>query len=647
MSGIARALTIAGSVVLFMVGFCRPVVAAQPEQPPLFFVSGGDGELEISKSQDVKLVSNFDEPVVATLAVRLPDFPSKRAEAVAGSSVLLAPGSVQVPAGQKVDVPLVIRGLEQVEPGVQRRGEITATVGNHQARLSLVVTAPEPAATTPRFAASKWTVTKVRRVGADNLKGAMIPLAPVKDGAELPKVLGVIQDGDGDPLPVAGELDGDSIKLNIEDLKLQPGTTYEGTLDLEPEEGDSATLALTVRSTDDTLPAVAMMVAGVLIGVLIAWVTSVWWRVHALQNAQKQARETFAKRQKEFSEEASLPKPANGATWRLKDDVAANPRDLYRPIRLAIDPTDSRLADIEKSIARLKLAEQWGTPPAKELGTLEAAVAAFSPPSAPPGVADMPGVLIAAKKHLTPEAPAEAVALDGIKSFRDRTVWLTTTLAVFHNAWANTEERLKGLQRFQDDRLSWEEQRLVRDALRELRAARWYLWHAQSPDELLAGKVEERLAVADDVIAKVAEAHPPAAEEQQPMRPQSRRQDQGAVTGLGTIDFTGLLSSASDALDETFERVLGIGRSVLHPFSLFLVLAVAIALAVLTGVPTVYGDGPWGTFGDYVSALAWGIGAVVVIKAVDTTLGSFWGIPAAPVSEPAEATKTPVANGSS
>lgn len=651
MGGIARALTVAGSVVLFLFGSYPRVVAAQREQPPLFFASGVDGELEISKSQDVELVSNFDEPVVATLSVRLPDLPSKKAEPVAGSSVLLVPGLVRVPAGQKVDVPLVVRGLEEVEPGVQRRGEITATVGNYQARLSVLVTAPEPAATTPTFAASEWTVTKVRRLGVDGLKGVMVPLAPVKDGAELPEILGVIQDGDGDPLPVAGELDGDtdSIKLNIEELELHPGTTYAGTLDLEPGkeepgEEESGTLALTVRSTDDTWPAVAMMVAGVLIGVLIAWVTSVWWRVHALQDAKKQAREIFEKRQKEFEEEPSRPKPANGATWRLKDDVAANPRDLYRPIRLAIDPTDGRLADIEKGIARLKLAEQWGAPAAEELGALQAAVTAFSPPSAPTGLVDKPGVLDAAKEHLAPEPPAEEVALEGIESFRDRSVWLTTTLEVFLDMWAKTEERLNVLQRFQQDRLSWDEQRLVRDGLSDLRAARWYVWHAQSPDELVAGKVEQRLAAADDAIAKVAEAHPPAAEERQYWRLQPGQQAQGAGTVLGTIDFQGLLSSVSDALDGSFERVLRIGRSVLHPFSLFLVLAVAIALAVLTGLPTVYGDGPWGTFGDYVAALAWGIGAVVVIKAVDTTLGSFWGIPA-PMSEPATVAKTPVTNG--
>ena len=80
----------------------------------------------------------------------------------------------------------------------------------------------------------------------------------------------------------------------------------------------------------------------------------------------------------------------------------------------------------------------------------------------------------------------------------------------------------------------------------------------------------------------------------------------------------------------TFTRFTGTAVS---GAAALLVIGVAFAAAVATGLAEVYGDGPFGTGFDFVEAFGWGVATAAVVQAIESVISAFSGTTASTSSE--------------
>lgn len=598
------------------------------ERDELELQAPGDGDLELSGDSEITVVSNGAEDLKVSLAVEPAELELAEDGTIDTANVVSVQSSVELRAGQAETVEVTVRGLDVIDLTEVSRGVIVASAGELEASLPFQLRAPV-ASTAPEPAVASWTLTHTRRLGDDGLKGEQLPLRSAGQ-AELPSPLAVLQDSDGDSVTVTGTRveDGKYLELALGDL--EPGTTYAGDLDLAPADPEAGTITLTVRSTDPVWGPVIALLVGLTFGIAIKRHLGVGAVVERLMQDSDKAAATGKANDVAFGKalgDNTLEPPGLGCQptkWSIQESIEATKgeaKDAINELRgwktLSIDRSSPDYRAAVAAIEKLELASPWGGEAAGELNDLRVAVATLADHTMFGSTAERPALLGAARDHLR----GGPIELTKIAEFRERTRWLKTSLASFPETWTAADERRTALNALEGAIEQWQDRRRLADAQRELQAARNHLWAARTAEALEKGRVEERFAQADETIAQLTkDDHGPTSWAAMSHQPAGLAFADRPEFGFGQPIVTGVVSLAKRIAARWRSRRVG-----LHGFAAAAVVGVVVLVGLLTGLEAVYDGSPFGTSGDYLSAVAWGLGASAVFEALELTLGSLFG----------------------
>jgi hypothetical protein len=582
---------------------------AGTDSPDLEWRHAGDGDLVLSATTEVELVSNSDTDLDVAITVELGSLTLTDGEQVDGTAVVHVPDTVQVPARQAVPVEIVVIGLSGIDLKQGGRGVIVATSGEIMAELPFQLEAvAEP---TAEPVAETWTTTILRDFcGDDSIKGNRLPLTAAYDGT-LPPVLGVLQDDDGDEVTVTGKLSDDRRFVTLSFDHAERGTTYTGTVDLLPADDEAGTATLTLRSTDTKWLAAAVIAVGVFLGLVAKRVVSVDLVINSLR------KQLDRKRKQAEDAETRFQLKYPGSTWSILNSVAAVDEEGKAAVRrlggwvLSIDTSSPDLAAARAAIVKLgTAADLWGTTAADEMKALNAAADNINSTYRTAA----PKLHATAVKHLR----GRAISVDDIAAERANTVALASSLTEFQPIRTELDARRDALAAAAAlNGLSWHDRVRIESARRDIAAVTYRLWIVEAVDELVALRVDERIAAADEVIGSVIGQRPGApVPRARSLAPELLALDSATVMSAVTSEAAGAVLGkfASAVTRFTGLAIRGFGA----------VIAVAIALVggVTTGLTEVYSDGPFGTASDYLRALVWGTATVVVLQALESVVSA-------------------------
>lgn len=613
-----------------------PVATAQgvPDDPIEFepservTLNGADGTVD--------LTSNLPADAPVRLRLRFPTpLVDSDGDTVPVKSRVFVPRRITLPAEQTVTIPILVGDLSDIEEGTSVDGrlraitEVNGTAVETSVKLRLEVPAadqPDPLVTD----VTAWTVVRTDYRDRDTYAGEVLPVTADAD-SPVPTRLGVLQDGSGNTLTVTGTLvenDGESaagLKLSFEGF--ESGTTYTGSIDLDPE-SDEGEVELTVRSTDPVRWAILVLIAGICAGLLAAWLAAIYWPLRRLRKDAESATAQVG----DFTQPTARPPGVDG-TWELGSDaesvdgeVEAAVSKLRRTSFGKLDRSRPEYVEASQRMAELEAGiVAWNDKARSTVDGLPAKVAALDVPRAdlvpPPGAAAKPAIIAAAIAHVTPRA----VAVGELPSFVTTSSWMSATVADFADLWGTARERRRFLAEVAASTAApWKLRSMAQDALLELDAGRWHLWHATSKDDLEAGNVNDRFKAVDDVVAKLRSIDGIAA-------PQANvRQDRIAANANAFSGDLSLLLPApivsgvaalAKPVTAGLKGLISAGQGAL----VLAIVVIGIVIGVRTGLGELYDGKGFGTFNDYLGAFVWGFAAATVIGAVTGTLDAFFG----------------------
>ncbi len=619
----------------FVCGASLPGSATAQTEPasPIRWEQPADEDLALSASTEINLVSDGVKDETVALEVVLGELKLSDGGSVAGTTIVRVPPSVEVAALQTAAVPITVLGLDGIDLTTGGRGRIIATAGDREAVLSFQLVDPsDPAG--PEPLATTWAATITRDAcGDQSITGDVLPLEK-KFSDELPDApLGVLQDDDGDEVVVRGVLaaDGMSIKLDFGD-DVGSGETYSGTLDLAPDDDESGAIEFTLHATHTRMTAALVMIGGVVLGLFVKWIAGVVLIVRGMKKRLGNAAIAAGEQQAKFTHAVGENGP--GAGWTIEPAVTAALADgeaalgrIKRLRTLGVDKSSAEFVIATEALETLNAAKDWGPEVAQEAAGLQAAIDEVAPK--PIFANGPPAVLATARAHLG----AATVALDQITTFRSATVALTTSVLGLPALTVQNDERTTALKNIPTGP-SAGDARIVARVLRDLAALRYRLERAATVDELAALEIDRRVAAADEVIGALSAAPILRADAAHNLRTLQ------ALSMLRGLDPIGLLiapASVSPTVGDKVRRALSTftrftGTAVSGAAAL-LVIGVAFAAAVATGLAEVYGDGPFGTGFDFVEAFGWGVATAAVVQAIESVISAFSGTTASTSSE--------------
>ncbi|MBI5090420.1 MAG: hypothetical protein HZB15_16610, partial [Actinobacteria bacterium] len=431
------------------------------------------------------------------------------------------------------------------------------------------------------------------------------------------------------PLTAAGGITTEEELLRLDRLGIdaQVGMAiYTGKLDLAAGD-DKAEVELTLNSTDTKLSAAIAVTGGVVLGLCSKWLLGVFFPLRSLRKRLDDARRAALEQQTKF--EATVDQQS----WTISASVEKAHRDGVEALgafarwkTLSIDKTSPSLVAANAALASLAKSSLWGEAAAKKVNALRTAVRSIGDACAD----DVPALHQTASKHLE----TREVALDDIEKTLAATLALTTAL----NGMA--EIRSDILRRLRD--LSQADPRKVEATRADLRALLYRLWRAETVEEVTSLHIDERLAKADEVIGALT---PPGAATS-PAPTMTMSAAFAIFRGAPAVDVVGAVAPVIDAvagvvgwIGSQASRFTGVA---LRGLAAVAVIALVVGGGVLTGLETVYGDGPFGTFFDYLGAVAWGVAAAAILQGIESAVGALNGstVPAASTAAATTTTAT-------
>lgn len=474
------------------------------------------------------------------------------------------------------------------------------------------------------------------------LSGQSLPLdAEPEEKSKLDpmadKRLGFAEGGPGSVAVVASTGKFVTMPDDVVGLKLafgglgRPGN-YEGKLDLDPD--DDETVALTVEVKDIVIWPILFILGGLLVGLRAKRYIGKGRKVLVLQEREAEAGTDFDDAQKQFSEKAKSKK---WATYSIQADVDACRTKLREKLKrlagaqlVTLNETDPDYQSVVKDLERVETAvkawEPFGGKLAaldSELDTVEKKAKSAPPPRTLPHEppATQPAFLTNASKLLT---GGEAMTIDKFESKRQEVDKATTLARSWGESSDRVEELLKlieNLEGYTND-MEEDEKRQLRKAKRTVSEAHLELWRAKDADQLQSKAAIQDLDRAESILWGLRYTLPEnlVVEGERAMAAERRlapyrfgdvlllnkafESDDEVVTRAEPPDDAARARLYADAREKADRRLWWL----------------ALALALVTGLASLYIGKPFGTLWDYVNAVAWGAGAVLALSALSAAL---------------------------
>jgi hypothetical protein len=429
---------------------------------------------------------------------------------------------------------------------------------------------------------------------------------------------GVAGNGDSAAISYDGKakLFDTTTNVHLEVTKLGAGS-YDGTIDLAPD-ADSGDVAVKMTVKDWWPYAVLALVLGIVLALFIQRLTGVSLPKRKLLVGVDETTSLYAKKK------CALTETAAGKPWAGYgiSDLAENQQTLKtkikrqtRPYLLAI--AQKVLDGLEPDLRALILQiENVGDVDAKmrQLEQAVDAVATYTPSAALPPLelanGAEPELTTNARDYLT-GVELTAKALDTRLADVDAATVAAGQLYVYAQLVSDYRTRALALMHNSNEQQKAE----IQPILDQLHAT--WLKLSRTPDtksfDVLAAGVE--LDKINDEIA-MADAH---------LHPEGDRAPLAA--GVGGLRTLGLTSRPAAFIDRPAEHA----AEDEHPAKTamwggYAVAVVALVVAVITGLSTLYIGKPFGTTWDYILAITWGLTTQAALAILSSTLNGFGGL---------------------
>lgn len=652
---------------------------AQEEPPPRFQFAQLEA-LELSwtalqeRGVEVEIVNNSTKRLdglrvkLSDLGLKAPEEGSQETSAVKNAKALAYATSVSLsPAGSSkitlraVDSPPDLAPADYV-------GSITVSDADTDTvvrrTVQLAVENPQ-AKTVPEPMVEDWTVRAYRlfplvdalpwiqtsyNLFVDQpirLSGQSLPLdAKPEEKSKLDpmagKRLGFAEGGPGSAAVVVSTGKLVTMSDNVVGLKLafdglgRPGK-YEGKLDFDPD--DDETVALTVEAKDIVLWPMLVILGGLMAGLRAKRYIGKGRKVLVLQEREAQAGTDFDDAQKRFSEKA-VGKPY--ATYSIEDKLADCRKELQEKLKrlasaqlVTLNETDPDYTSVVKDLERVETAvKAWASFGDKlvtldsALGLVEAKAENAPRPRISPTerAVTRPAFLTNARKLLT----GQPMTLDLFES-KLQEVDKATTLA---RSWGESSDRVEELLKLianlerHPDAMEEDEKRQLRRAKRTVSEAHSELWRAEDADQLQSKAAIQDLDEAESILWGLRYVLPEnlAVEGERAMaaerRPAPHRFGDVLLLNKAFVSDDEVVTRAGPPDDAARARLYADAREKADGRLWWL----ALALALVTGLASLYIGKPFGTFWDYVNAAAWGASTVLAVSALSAALEGLPGV---------------------
>jgi hypothetical protein len=557
------------------------------------------------------------------LVPRQPSFESRcgRIEIQAGSSELRAGDSTKI----------TLTASSASGPAKPLTGSLVAFPSSGPlARLSIDLTAPAKATATPLVSSISGTHYDLGgevKIWIPITKTGALP--SFKEGDVIGAVTGSV--GSGALTYTGHKTVGGARAIGVTESGLSAGS-YSGAVHLTPgvSTGD-VSISMTVKDSF-WLPLIVLL-AGLGLALLMTHVTGVVLPRRKLLGEAGAIAEDYKTARKQLQ---PTPPPdgklARAATWR--DSTLTDVADVITQLKASItEGTYGAWAAIDSATATsLQKEVKDCDSTVTSLGTmarvcdpLDAALKLVeNPADLPPLPANPPGGSWPAKPKLVDQAEAllgrhdvKMAELAGLLSTITAATPSTKNIGVIENAMSSLYRDILELERRHPDPTK---QPKLADARSQLVGARTLLWRTEDLDDL--DNVRETLH-------KVRDALTPLWDEPEPSETLDAFATLRAVTAESVVvgsPFEETLSAFGSSFpEEPLQRDIREAREITESAKMLQIMAVAVALvlAVVTGMTALYIGKPFGTLWDYVTIFTWGLATPTVVAGIGSALDSF------------------------
>ncbi len=647
------------TAVAAVVGLCLMAAPASAAEAPISFAKTDPLETTCTnlKAEGVEVKVHNETGREREVKLTLGEFLGKDEAVVADGAVCgglsIAPGRVML-AGDG-------RATFTLTAGKAREGNFSGSVGvsaetGRTARREVKISSGPAPAPTALQATPLVPSQTVELEGSEHgpfwipVEGALskLPKKP-KD----PLTLGAISGPQGDPVAViyAGgkrlTATTSQVGLEFDSDELDPGT-YSGEVDLSPQDDEAGTASLSVKAAASVGCAIAVIAAGILLGLLLQWAASVllpryrlWNRINSLstRNTEAAGKLPQGKGWGKFAIGDIDPQKMT-LKAQLKKWVRLNRTAIDKPV---LDDMEARIATVEKQIDLLEELPDHA-------GDLETALENLPaiPPERLPGLKDTdagrskPQLDTEARKSLV----GEEVDAKDLKAHLEE----IDARAKQVRTMQGQEERLADLWEARRTLAGLSEAKLV-ELDTELDSMRHLLWNAESAEDLES--VADDLQAAAKLVGRLWHELP---EDAPPLpfdisRYRSTSVDvatayaahfpSGTIVIGGGPGFEPEVTIGAEPVPSTpvsdgpppptlppsppgpVLSEAATDRRAERAWLVQLVIVIVTALVVLgAGLGALYAGKTWGTRWDYIAALIWGLGLQATALGLASSLDS-------------------------
>ncbi|MGC9358315.1 MAG: hypothetical protein ACP5GX_10615, partial [Anaerolineae bacterium] len=640
-----------------------PVLAQDEEPPPpLAFAETEPLTANLADLQEeplpVEVLNNTTRPLALQVQVTGLEFEDLDEDPLPLDAVLTYSTTVTVPQAAETVVALGAISPTEVHTGTYGGYLILVEADSDTVlRRELEIVVGEEAAAAPEPLVESLTVRAYRKPFSRSywLTGPYLPLEGAGD-LDPEKPLGFLVGDAGGVAAVKGspieDLGADAahqpgLRLSFEGLET-PGT-YEGEIDLAPKDEEAGAVSLTVEATDIFLfPAIALGV-GVLLAVIIQrWIgggREIWEFQERLARIGPDGGQDFRSAQKAYKEAFDKLGLAHHFPFyaittdlgKRQDALEEELVALNRPLVL-----DRESEAYTSFVAGLEFLEEqveaWGqfaaTLDAFQVALEQAEVAIDKAERPPLPEEDEYPRFYQEAESLPPED--EELSLETFQTLRAH----MTEMTQLAGSWGDLEESVQLWRRFADslalrERLMTDEDRKrLNDARNTLSEAWVELWRVPDLAALKSRSTEADILLAEKVLSGLARyrllrerIHKGYLEEAWRGGGDEETADEVAEEGALLPQALSALLGALSLFDirrppVTDAELAEIARQVRKRRDTA-IFVLAVVAAIFTGLTAQYFGQTFGTWGDYVGALLWGVGTKAALEGVSATLEKF------------------------
>jgi len=660
-------------LVAAITGKMCPTMSYAQEAPPPRFQFAQTEVLELSWTElqkqrvEVEIVNNTTKRLnglnvkLSPLGLKVIKKGSQKPSTVKNSEALTYNQSLSLPSAGSSKITLrAVDPAPSLEPA-DYAGSITVSEGDTDTviRRSVHLTVEDSQAKiVPEPLVEDWTVRAYRLFplvdalpgiqGSYNLfidqpvrlSGQSLPLniePQEEDRLDLMagKRLGFVEAGQGNAAVVTSS--GKSVTMSDDVVGLKLGFDglgrsgkYEGKVDFVPEDDEAVALAVDVK--DIVVWPILAILGGLALGVRAKRYLGKGRKVLVLREREARVGKDFDDAQTHFSKEAK-GKPY--AKYNIENDIRDQRTKLVNKLnRLAgaslvtLNDNDPDYQTIVKDIERLEsTVKAWGSF-GDELAALDkalhdAAAKAVNArrPHGWPNEKPEPAFLPEAKKLLD----GENVSVESFEA-RKKKVIAATDLATWWGPMSDkVEKNLELVEELEKHRheMNPREKNKLSDAKGVVYGVHGDLWEAQNAEEFETRATNRDLEVAIDNLGQLRYCLPGSS----PPEPMGFTLTETTLAGSGFDRVEYLIRGVDTDREVVFaEHEAPDDAARAESFAKARDKAdrrlwwLALGLALVTGIATLYIGQPFGTFWDYLNAIAWGVGTVLALTALSAAL---------------------------